>query len=74
MSTQRSFRLLSRAPIAAALDKSTYSPPVVELRAAIAAMRRAKIVVTTGTVAAFTGYKKGWHYKRKLQRLVGARK
>jgi hypothetical protein len=61
------------APIAPHLDKSAYSPPISELRAAIAAMKRAKIVPTVGSVASFTGYK-GWHYKRKLYRLVGAHK
>lgn len=61
------------APIEPQLDKSAYSPPVAELRAAIGVMRRAKASVTIGSVAAFTGYK-GWHYKRKLHRLVGAGK
>ena len=58
--------------ISSRLDKSAYSPSIAELRSAIAVMRRAKVVPTVGSVAAFTGYKE-WHYKRKLQRLVGAR-
>jgi len=61
------------APVAPHLDKSVYSPPVAEIRAAIAVMRRARIRPTVKTVASFAGYKKDWHYKRKLARLVGVR-